>query len=308
VCTSFCDAAYTLGIVMIPAPHMSGFVQTCQLTLSRASWREQILSYGRLMTDIKKARSGELDNDAIEHYLKHGWVTSKGFFSTDETSKLIQFTDEVVALPERAGAQMVYGEQSLVDRDLRLIQRVENFCPYHAGFDEIVRRGRLREAIELLFGGPALLFKDKINLKLPGGAGFEPHQDQQAGWSAYAPLFLTALVCIDAATVANGCIQFAKSKRQTGLIGSEWQPLNGSALEALQFESIPTHPGDVVFFDSYVPHRSAANLTDQPRRLLYLTYNLASQRDQRSRYYSAKRANFPPDVERVTGVEYRYRV
>ena len=32
-----------------------------------------------------------------------------------------------------------------------------------------------------LFGEPAVLFKEKINFKMPGGAGFKAHQDQQAG-------------------------------------------------------------------------------------------------------------------------------
>jgi hypothetical protein len=34
----------------------------------------------------------------------------------------------------------------------------------------------------------------------PGASGFKTHQDQQAGWSAYAPLFLTVMVTIVAAS------------------------------------------------------------------------------------------------------------
>ncbi len=45
---------------------------------------------------------------------------------------------------------------------------------------------QLRGAVATLFGEPAMLFKDKINFKLPGGDGFKPHQDQQTGWSASA--------------------------------------------------------------------------------------------------------------------------
>ena len=64
-----------------------------------------------------------------------------------------------------------------------------------------MRRGRLAEAIDQLIGAPACLFKEKINFKMPGGAGFEAHQDQQAGWSRYANMFVTALVTIDRATI-----------------------------------------------------------------------------------------------------------
>jgi 2-aminoethylphosphonate dioxygenase len=59
----------------------------------------------------------------------------------------------------------------------------EDLCPHHKGFDRLIRGGRLQRCVERLLGEPAALFKEKINFKMPGGAGFEAHQDQQAGWS-----------------------------------------------------------------------------------------------------------------------------
>jgi 2-aminoethylphosphonate dioxygenase len=76
------------------------------------------------------------------------------------------------------------------------------------------------------------------------------------------------------------------------------------------FDLLPvtTRAGDVVFFDSYVPHASKPNLTAEQRRILYVTYNRASDGDHRTAYYADKRASFPPDIERLPGVEYRFRV
>lgn len=202
---------------------------------------------------------------------------------------------------------MVYHEASLETPSVRLVQRIENFCPYHEPFDRFVR-GRLQTAIESLLGERAVLFKDKINFKMPGGAGFEPHQDQQAGWSRYAPLFVTALVSIDAATLENGCLEIADAARLTGLIGEEWQPLSAAQLTGLVLEPLPCAPGDVIFFDSFVAHASKPNRSPQPRRILYLTYNPASAGDHREQYFRDKRASFPPDIERLPGVEYRFRV
>jgi ectoine hydroxylase-related dioxygenase (phytanoyl-CoA dioxygenase family) len=71
---------------------------------------------------------------------------------------------------------------------------------------------------------------------------------------------------------------------------------------------VPTEPGDLLLFDSFAPHASKPNLTDAPRRILYLTYNLASEGDQRVRYFAEKRANFPPDIERQPGIEYKFKV
>ena len=153
-----------------------------------------------------------------------------------------------------------------------------------------------------------MLFKDKINFKEPGGAGFDPHQDQQAGWSVYAPLFVTALVAIDAATVENGCLEMADGPRLTALVGSEWTPLTPAEVAAMPFVPVPTRPGDVLFFDSYAPHASKPNLTHRARRLLYLTYNPSADGDHRRRDFADKRASVPPAVEREPGREYRFRV
>jgi ectoine hydroxylase-related dioxygenase (phytanoyl-CoA dioxygenase family) len=71
---------------------------------------------------------------------------------------------------------------------------------------------------------------------------------------------------------------------------------------------VPTEPGDVLFFDSLAPHASKPNLTDRPRRMLYLTYNAAAEGDHHDRYFAEKRASFPPDIECVPGVEYKFRV
>jgi hypothetical protein len=77
---------------------------------------------------------------------------------------------------------------------------------------------------------------------------------------------------------------------------------------AFALAPIPTLPGDVLFFDSYVPHASKPNLSSHRRRILYLTYNRASDGDHRARYYADKRSSFPPDIDRLPGVEYRFRV
>ena len=61
-------------------------------------------------------------------------------------------------------------------------------------------------------------------------------------------------------------------------------------------------PGDLVLFDSYVPHRSGPNHTCAPRRAFYVTYNAASQGDCRTAYYERKRRIFPPECERIPGI------
>lgn len=47
-------------------------------------------------------------------------------------------------------------------------------------------------------------------------------------------------------------------------------------------------PGDIVLFDSYLPHRSNKNLTDKARRLAYLTFNPLQEGDHHTAYYTKK--------------------
>ena len=77
--------------------------------------------------------------------------------------------------------------------------------------------------------------------------------------------------------------------------GHDGKPLSGGELAGLEFVPCETAPGDAVFFDCFVPHRSGPNTTDRARRVLYLTYNAASSGDHYEAYFAAKRESFPPD-------------
>jgi 2-aminoethylphosphonate dioxygenase len=270
-----------------------------------------------MLDTTPRARSGDdpsrsprtvLTAQQAAAYQRQGWLLARGFIDAAEVEAISRWADELAARQEAPGAHMVYREPSLIDRTQRVIQRIENFCPHHPGFDAFVRGGRLAEAVDQLFGAPACLFKEKINFKMPGGAGFEPHQDQQAGWGRYASMFITALVTIDRATIENGCLEMGDCARLTGLVGEEWRPLTAAEMKGFNLVPVPTEPGDVLFFDSYAPHASKPNMTGRARRILYLTYNAASEGDHRACYFAEKRANFPPDIERQPGVEYKFRV
>jgi len=253
------------------------------------------------------AVDGPLDASQVARFRAEGHVVVPRLFGAAEVADIRRWTDEVQAWPETAGRHMMYFEQSRDGR--RLLNRMENVLPWHAGFRSLATGAALQGACGQLLGEPAVLFKDKINFKLPGGGGFEPHQDVQAGWSRYASLHITALVTVDRATIANGCLEmasgFAGAHR---LIGREWEPLDAAQLAGLRWLHIEAEPGDAVFFDSFIPHRSAPNHTGDARRVLYYTYNRASEGDHLAQYYADKRASYPPDIEREAGREYRYRV
>lgn len=244
----------------------------------------------------------------IQRFHEDGYLVVRGMYEADRITDISHWSDDILAWQEEAGRHMVYYEDSVIAGAGKVVSRVENFCPFHKPFDKLMREGPLIETVSQLLGEQAVLFKEKINMKMPGGDGFKPHQDAQAGWNRYAGFYITALVSVDPATVKNGCLEMVKGWHDKGLVGDEWRPLDENDMNGMTFEACPTAPGDVIFFDSYAPHQSAPNLTDQRRRVLYVTYNRLSEGDHRAQYYADKRLSFPPDVEREADKEYVFRV
>lgn len=246
-----------------------------------------------------------LTNEQLTDFERDGFLVVKAMYDEDEMRNVLAWTEEVSNYPEVPAKYMMYFEQSKLDPEKRILSRIEDFEPWHEGFSRLFNDDRMKGYTTQLFGEEAVLYKDKINFKMPGGDGFKAHQDVQAGWDRYAKLHITVLVSIDASTLENGCLEMAAGQHRNGLIGEKWQPLDE---DALSYVPVPTEPGDAVFFDSFAPHRSEPNLTSEARRVLYVTYNRLSEGDHRRQYYIDKRASYPPDCERDAEKEYVFRV
>lgn len=249
-----------------------------------------------------------LPPDAVSRFRGEGYLFLPGWFDAGETARIARWVDEVTALPEVPGRQMVYYEDSLTEPGRRVLSRIEDFCPHHRELDRFLRSGRVAAALEQLLGEPAVLFKEKINYKLPGGDGFRAHQDVQAGWDRYAPEHVTLLVSVDRSTVENGCLELAPGYGHGRLLGEMWKPLGETHVPGAAYVPFPSEPGDALLFDSFIPHRSGPNTTHRPRRVLYVTYNRLTDGDSRRRYYADKRASYPPDCEREPGKSYAFKV
>ena len=253
-------------------------------------------------------RSNDLGSHQVNDFETNGFILVRNFFDDQEMKDIESWTEEVGSWPETCGRHMMYFETSLKTDSTRILNRLENFYPYHEGFQNLFDGEKLKGAVSDLLGEDSILYKDKINFKLPGGDGFKLHQDQQAGWSTYTDFFITALVSIDPANEENGCLELVAGMHNKGILGEEWKPMETEDLAGEPLFSCPTSPGDVVFFDSYCPHGSGPNLSNSRRRVLYVTYNAESKGDHREQYYIDKRKSFPPDVERDRNKEYVFRV
>lgn len=184
----------------------------------------------------------------------------------------------------------------------RTLTRLENFVNYHKEWSDLCH-GHLADCISALFGAEMVLYKEKLNLKPPGGSGFAPHLDTPSLRVALGPegpqTFVTVMVAIDNMTSANGCLRACEGEwsedNHCPLIppdedgnpdaGGRAGAIPPEIAQELDFRDILVQGGDIVAFNGWAPHRSSANASPFPRRAVFLTYNPKAQGDFHDRYY-----------------------
>lgn len=243
-----------------------------------------------------------LTADELAAWQKDHLLVLPAVLDGDALEALRAWTANLQARPETPGKWMKYFERGKAERQLC---RVEDFVPYHPGFAELLCGDALIGMLSQLMGEPARLFKEKINFKLPGGSGFTAHQDAPA-FDAFGQRYhITVLIAVDKSDRSNGGLEFSDPVEVGTTLPQRADGSIAAEVEAtLSWRALDLPAGSVAFFDSYIPHRSPANISDSARRGLYVTYNRASEGDRRADYFADKRATFPPECERVPGVDY----
>ena len=158
--------------------------------------------------------------------------------------------------------------------------------PFHDGLRALLCDGAILGAATALLGEQAVLYKEKINYKLAGGAGFAPHQDAPA--YRFVETHVSCMVAVDDATTANGCLEVASGQHHELLPTDESGCIRADIVDALIWDPVEVRAGQTLWFHSRTPHRSGPNLSATPRRALYPTYNAAAEGDLRSDYYRQK--------------------
>jgi len=184
-----------------------------------------------------------LSDEQVAQFHRDGYLVVRGMYSADEVVDISRWTDEVANMPEVPGKYMMYFEKSRND-GARIICRIENFVPYHEGFSKLITDCRMQQAVSELLGEDAVLFKDKINFKLPGGDGFKEHQDVQAGWDEFADVHITAMIAIDETNEANGSLEMIPGMHTKGVLGEMWAPLTDEDTHHVQYQAVHCQPGD----------------------------------------------------------------
>ena len=224
------------------------------------------------------------DVQAKAFFDEHGWVLVDTLAAAQITA-LRAWTDEISGWRDEDGEWLQYREQTEFGPKLC---RTENFTPFHAGMRALLSEGVMLAAATLLLGEPAVLYKEKINYKLMGGAGYAPHQDAPA--YPFIDQHVSCMLAIDAADHLNGCLEVVSARHHSVLPMNDVGCITAAVVDELQWLSAPLQAGQTLWFHSRTPHRSGANHSQQNRRAIYPTYNALSEGDLRAAYYAEKRA------------------
>ena len=228
--------------------------------------------------------SDPLSNVDVESFCTNGYLVVRGFLRGAVLEQVRGAVAQVAGWPRSPNKWMHHYESTT---NGTCLSRTENFAPFQADLHQLICSGDLILAVSQLFGESAVLYKEKINYKFPGGGGFAPHQDAPA--YDFVSINITANVAIDPANVDNGCLWFSPGNYSELLPMNDDGCLSDSVSQSLTWQPIELDTGDVVFFHSFAPHSSLKNGTESPRRSLYLTYNKLSEGNHRDAYYAARR-------------------
>jgi ectoine hydroxylase-related dioxygenase (phytanoyl-CoA dioxygenase family) len=256
-----------------------------------------------------------LSQEQLDAFKRDGFLIVENFLTEEEAAALPTMSDDLESMPDVRGSLWKYWNMQKPvageEKGARFLDRLEYFVDFHEGWKNLflAPTSKLVRATTELFGGDeAILWKEKLNFKKPGSSGFTPHQDAQAGWLEHnQTIHISVAVNIDETTIENGCLEMVRGKHANGLLGGVREEMPKEVVESMDWESVPAKPTTVIFFDSFVPHRSEPNKTQKDRRVCLSTYAKKSESDfyPRKTYFDDKLKMAPPDVYKDEGVAYR---
>jgi Phytanoyl-CoA dioxygenase (PhyH) len=221
---------------------------------------------------------------AVRQFRRTGWVHVRPADGEARARLLQAWADEVAAWPDGGGW---LHHRELTDTGPALC-RTENMVPHHDGLRSMLCSGALVDVAGALLGEPAVLYKDKLNYKLPGGAGYSAHQDAPA--YRFVDVHVSCMVAIDDADESNGCLEVVSGAHDRLWRTDDAGCIRADVAASMVWQPLPLRAGDALWFHSRTPHRSGPNTSRWPRRALYPPYNARSEGDLREDYYGQRAA------------------
>ncbi|MFO0819607.1 MAG: phytanoyl-CoA dioxygenase family protein [Pirellulales bacterium] len=216
--------------------------------------------------------------DELAAYQRDGYFLCKGLFAFDEIDKLRQFAEQ-----DPSFRDSVYGRKDATGLETKLALWNDANDNLYSMF---ARSPRIVDRMEQVLGGEVYHWHTKMMLKEPRtGGAWEWHQDYGYWYhnGCLYPLLASCLTSVSRSTRENGCLQVLRGSHQLGRIdhvrtgdqtGADMERVE-AALQRHELVYVEAEPGDALFFDGNLLHRSDQNRADYPRWSIICCYNAA---------------------------------
>lgn len=254
----------------------------------------------------------DLDMEELANFfLKNGFLVVDGFFSSREVADMAVATSHF-AYNESMEWYRYFNNTTMEGGGKpEILARIEHVRGHIPAFDKTVMNEGIDELLHKIWPEGYFLFKDKINMKLPGQGPDLLHQDVQAGWRKYCKDFLTIAAYIDPCDYENAAISIMKTGRHPRRQVTKDFELLPNAHPPFQpaedYMMVEGAPGTLILFDAYVPHGSDANRSNRRRRVYFATVNKASDGDNYDQYFIDKLKSYPPNNMRPENKTFVYK-
>lgn len=218
-----------------------------------------------------------LTYEQLNDYRENGYLVLRSVFTEKETAVWRQECERLISLDDyihpdnlRVGYRKMPDGTSVLEK----YDPVHDLSPV---FRDLTKDERILSPLRDLYLDEPTLFKDKLIFKLPGVAGYTMHQD--AAWWQGFPMegLISVMVAIDGATEENGGLElfpgYHDRLRSTPGVLRNMNDKEIAEIDLSKGQIVETHPGDLILFHSFTPHRSGPNTANVSRRQLYLTYS-----------------------------------
>lgn len=250
-------------------------------------------------------------------YASRGYIVVAGLISHDELVGLSRNIDSILdgnlrpSLPWRGNQPPEHfplawepgknDREDIPRRDrIRFIFGMARHDPFFRAFN---RSSKLCGMMASLFesSGVQNLFGDQVFAKPPNGVEAAMHQDT-AFWPRTVPNAMNLWVAIDPATIENGCLYVIPGSHRSELPHHD-DPiqshiLDDSKVDMTQLQPIEMKPGDTLFMDSGLVHRSYTNRSAHRRRAIGCVFGSSDMKlvgeCWRSEPYLERQADFEP--------------
>ena len=217
---------------------------------------------------------------------RNGYVVLKNILTNETKDTLKRYVKEIEYKQQCSKYLHQFEKDS---NNNQVLCRTEYIVNNHKGMNNLITTGFIPEIVSKVFNKPVILFKEKINYKYPNTGGYNPHQDITAYPGSHN--HITCMINLCDTNENNGGLSFsplmANGYHSKSILKNDRGIINNA--DKLNWVNCPTEFGDIVLFNSYIPHKSNPNLTNSPRKSLYITYNDAKEGDLREKYYQNKK-------------------